>query len=81
MPDHAVLLEAPASTPVMDLPPVELGDLGLAQKLASHVTQCTGTQRQMGEDAPMPSGVRRLGHLVGELPNVLEPAVASAWDP
>jgi len=38
------------SMPMVDLPPVKLGDLGLARQVDGHMTQCTGTWRYMAPE-------------------------------
>jgi len=45
-----VFLTAKVSTPMIDLPPVKLGDLGLAREVDNHMTQCTGTWRYMAPE-------------------------------
>mmetsp|Transcript_105222 Transcript_105222/g.280110 ORF Transcript_105222/g.280110 Transcript_105222/m.280110 type:complete len:399 (-) Transcript_105222:140-1336(-) len=43
-------LSTPVSLPVEQLPPVKLGDLGLARAIATRMTQCTGTWRYMAPE-------------------------------
>mmetsp|Transcript_17974 Transcript_17974/g.51063 ORF Transcript_17974/g.51063 Transcript_17974/m.51063 type:complete len:392 (-) Transcript_17974:202-1377(-) len=45
-----VFLTSTVSTPMIDLPPVKLGDLGLARELDNQMTKCTGTWRYMAPE-------------------------------
>lgn len=47
--ENAFLLH-PVQVPMFELPPVKLGDLGLARPLESEMTQCTGTWRYMAPE-------------------------------
>jgi len=44
------LLAAPVDMPAVDLPPVKLGDLGLAREVGCHMTPRTGTRRYMAPE-------------------------------